>query len=148
MTRAAKASAPNPTQNHEDTERTDPVLVTPPEVTIGDRTYALKRLGLRHVFKVLRILGRGVQLLNPKGGLTAVEVLQVLVASISVNETEVLSLLADLLDVRQDELTNADLFPADALIVVLEALAEHPDLQSFLKRLQAMAPGLLATATA
>ena len=115
----------------------DPILSDDPTVTIAGAEYTIRRLGLRDVFKVARILGRGVAVLGDNAGtLSAAQTMQVLISSLTANEDEVLSLLADVLSVKRTELENPALFPMDSIIDVLQALAEHQDLKAFLARVQ------------
>lgn len=115
----------------------DPILSDDPTVEIAGKTYTIRRLGLRDVFKVARILGRGVAVLGDNAGtLSAAQTMQVLISSLTANEDEVLALLADVLSVKRTELENPRLFPMDSIIDVLQALAEHQDLKAFLARVQ------------
>lgn len=118
-------------------EEQDPVLAEAPTVTIAGKAYVMRKLGLRDVFRVSRILGRGVAVLASDGAnLNAGQVMQVLVASLNTNEEEVLALIADVLKVSRRDLEDPDKFPMESIIDVLEALAEHQDLRSFLARVQ------------
>ena len=114
----------------------DPILAEDATVTIAGVTYTLRRLGLQDVFRVARILGNGVAVLgDTTGQYTQTQLMQVLVASMTRNEKEVLDLIADLLNVDRATLNNPDKFPMDSMIDIFEALAEHQDLQAFLARI-------------
>lgn len=116
---------------------TDPILAEAPTVTIAGIVYPIRKLGLPDVFRVARILGRGVSVLGDAGAsLSPGQIMQVLVASMTSNEQEVLALIGDLLGVEQKKLRDPDLFPMESIIDVLEALKEHQDLRAFLARLQ------------
>jgi hypothetical protein len=114
----------------------DPVMAEPPTVMIAGKRYTFRRLGMRDVFTVSRILGRGVSVLANAGNVNPGTVLQVFVASMADNEDAVLDLLASLLRVTRDELDDPERFPMDAIVEVLTALSRHPDLASFMKRVQ------------
>ena len=112
----------------------DPILYEAPTVEIGENEYAVRRLDTRDVFKVARILGRGVSMLaDPNSLQHPSQVLQVLIASMTVNEDEVQKLLASLIGVPLKEWES---FPPTAVIDVLEVLSKHQDLQDFLARVQ------------
>ncbi len=118
---------------------TDPVLAEPTVITINEREYTLRKLGVRDVFRVSRILGRGIGVLaNDGANLTGGQVVQVLVASLSQNEEEVLALVADVLGVSRKQLEDPNVFPMESIIDVFEALAEHQDLRAFLARVQSL----------
>ena len=117
----------------------DPILSTGTTVEIAGNTYTLRRLGLQDVFKVARILGNGVAMLGEAGDkYSSVQIAQILIASMTRNETEVLDLIADLLSVERKLLNDPSLFPMDSMIDILDALSKHQDLASFLARLTAL----------
>ena len=112
----------------------DPILYEAPTVTIAGNEYSVRRLDTRDVFKVARILGRGVSTLaDPNNLQHPSQVLQVLIASMTVNEDEVQKLLASLVGVP---LKDWESFPPTAVVDVLEILSQHQDLQDFLARVQ------------
>lgn len=124
----------------------DPILDDAPTVTIADTDYPLRRLGLRDVFRVARILGNGVAVIGD-ARYTEGQVAQVLVASMSQNEEEVLKLVADLLGVKRDALDDAEAFPMDAIVDVFQTLAQHQDLKAFLGKLKGMLESVPAMST-
>lgn len=131
-----------------DAPTTDPILDEPPVITIAGEAYVLKRLGMKHAFRVARVLGRGVALLaDGAKDVSPGQVMQVLLASFTANEEEVLALIADVLNVKRSDLDDAERFPMDAIVDVLEGLAKHQDLRAFLSRVQAAAEHLPGTAT-
>jgi hypothetical protein len=119
----------------------DPILAENPTVTIAGTEYPLKRLGIQHAFRIVRVLGRGVSAFagleknEETGEYNTEQVLQVLVAAMVVNEEEALRLIADVLNVERKELNDPERFPMDSIIDVLQALARHQDLRSFFARL-------------
>lgn len=126
---------------------TDPIMDAAPSVTIAGHEYELRRLGLRDVFRVSRIIGRGVSVLANTTEFTVGQVVQVLVSSMTANEEEVLTLIADVLGIKRDDLNDPERFPMDSIVDVLEALGRHQDLMGFFKRVQAMAERLPGTPT-
>lgn len=120
----------------------DPVLIEPTILTIAGNEYTLRRLGLRDVFKVSRILGRGIAALAENGITQPGQVLQVLVASMNQNEDEFLKLIADLLGVSRADLDNPDLFPMDSFLDIVAAIAASQDLRGFFSKVQALTSGL------
>lgn len=123
---------------------TDPVLIEPTTLTIAGNEYTLRRLGLRDVFKVSRILGRGIAALAENGITNPGQVLQVLVASMNQNEDEFLKLIADLLNVKRTDLDDPDLFPMESFIDIVAAIAASQDLRGFFSKVQALTGSLPA----
>lgn len=117
----------------------DPILDEGPVVTIAGVEYVIRRLGFRDVFKVARVLGRGIAVLGDQATqLTPGQAIQVIVASMSSNEVEVLDLAASILGVTRVELDDSARFPMDAIVDVASALAEHQDLRAFLAKVQGL----------
>lgn len=126
-----------PAQKKTEEQIPDPILSDDTTVVIAGETYTVRRLGLRDVFKVARILGRGVALLGDNAtNLTPGQTMQVLISSLTANEDETLDLIADVLSVKRAEIDDAARFPMESIIDVLQALAEHQDLKAFLARVQ------------
>ena len=137
----------------------DPILTDPPRVEVEGRTYILDRLGLRHTFRVARILGRGVAMLGDGlKTMSAGQAAQVIIASMVANEDEVINLLATVLmvpgedgeaarAVTRAELLDASLFPMDSIITVVKALADHQDMKRFFTTVAAITANLPETQT-
>lgn len=131
------------------TKEQDPVLSENFSIEVAGTTYEMRRLGLRDVFRVARILGNGVAVLGDGASqYTPGQVVQVLVASMTRNETEVLNLLADLLNVEAEVLQDPNKFPMESIIDVFEGLSEHQDLKAFLARIAALTERLPEMQTA
>ena len=127
----------------------DPVLSEDFTIEINNETYTMRRLGLRDVFRVARILGNGVAVLGDGASTySSGQVVQVLVASMTRNETEVLDLLADLLNIDRNTLDDPNKFPMESMIDVFEGLSEHQDLKAFLARIAALTERLPEMQTA
>ena len=125
---------PEPKPEHEDT-----ILSSPTTIEIEGHTYTLRRLGLRDVFRVSRILGRGVGILGDLGpSITPGQAAQVIVASMSVNEEEVMELLASVLDLKVRDLEDTSRFPMPSILTIVKALVEGQDMKEFFDRLSAM----------
>ena len=120
-------------------QQLDPILDEGPMVTIAGVEYRIRRLGFRDVFKVARVLGRGIAILGDQAAnLTPGQAIQVIVAAMSSNEDEVLELAASILGVTRKDFDDTERFPMDALVDVAGALAEHQDLRAFLAKVQAL----------
>ena len=115
----------------------DPVLQESLTITIAGTTYTIRRLGLRDVFRVSRILGRGIAVLA-EGGSTGSQIIQVLIASLNANEEEVLKLIADLIGVKRTDLDDPARFPMVSFLDILAALSESQDLRDFFARVQTL----------
>ena len=132
-----------------DTPAEDPILTETPTVDIAGRTYTVRKLGVRDTFRVARIMKRGVAALGDRAGnLTAGDAVQVLVASMTENEDEVLAMLASLISVDVSDFDDTDRFPMDSIIDILKALSEHQDLKAFLAKVADLIPSMSATKTA
>lgn len=116
-------------------DKPDPILDDAPTVEIAGETYTVQRLGFRHVFRVARIIGNGVAVLGDERYGPA-QILQVLVASMTQNEDEVLSLIADLIGVERKELDDPERFPMPSFVDVLEVISESGDLRAFLANIE------------
>lgn len=120
-------------------EKLDPILDEGPTVNIAGTEYQIRRLGFQDVFKVARILGRGIAVLGDQGSnLSPGQAIQIVMASMTANEDEVLDLLASILGVSRKDFNDADRFPMEAIVDVAEALAQHQDLRAFLAKVQAL----------
>jgi hypothetical protein len=127
----------------------DTILDAGPTVDIQGTTYTIRRLGFQDVFKVARILGRGVAVLGDQGSeLTPGQILQVIIASMTTNEQEVIDLLASLIGETRESITDPERFPMDSMVDIIKVLAEHQDLRAFLAKVQAMTETLPEMQTA
>jgi hypothetical protein len=124
----------------------DPILYTPPTVTIAGIEYPLRRLNVRDVFRIVPIVSKGANaILAGNGQLQPAQILQALMQALVTSEREVTALLADLIGVTPDDFNDGHRFPITATIDIIEAVAEHEDLRAFIARVQAAAgrlPGL------
>lgn len=124
----------------------DPILYTPPTVTIAGTEYPLRRLNVRDVFRIVPIVSKGANaILSGNGALTPPQILQALMQALVTSEREVTALLADIIGVEPRDFEYGDRFPITAVIDIIEAVAEHEDLRAFIERVQAAAgrlPGL------
>lgn len=124
----------------------DPILYTPPTVTIAGVEYPLRRLSMKDVFRIVPIVSKGANaILAGNGQLTAPQILQALMQALVTSEREVTALLADLIGVTPADLEDGDRFPITAAIDIIEAVAKHEDLRAFIERVQAAAgrlPGM------
>ena len=116
----------------------DPILDDGQKIEIAGRTYTIRRLGLRDVFRVARIFGNGVHVLGDAGSYTPGQVIQVLVASLARAEEEVLHLIASLIGVERADLDDVERFPMESIIDVFEVLSESQDIAAFLARVEAL----------
>jgi hypothetical protein len=120
----------------------DPILHEPTTLIIAGNEYTLRRLGLRDVFKVSRILGRGIAALGERNEQSPTQVLEILIASLNESEDDVLKLISDLLNVPRKTLDDPALFPIDSFIDIITAIAANQDLRSFFVKVQALTSGL------
>jgi len=114
------------------------LLATEPTVTIGDRKYQLKPLGLEAMAPLARLL----QIAQDKTGVKIVDiatmaedqekVADLFLAAMGWAEAEVLTLLGMLLGVTQAELRDPSRFPLSSIAAMLVPLAQQVDLAGFL----------------
>lgn len=106
-----------------------------PTVTIQDRTYTLRGLGVRDTFAVGRIVSRGAAIALQEGqdltNATPEQWMMLFLVGMPYAEDESMKLVASLLNVTLDELDNPDAFPADTLVQVGKALWDHQDVKAF-----------------
>lgn len=122
-------------------------LAKPPEVTIGGKTYKIRRLGILDVLTVLEIIQQifdrgskemiqrisGMDLSNEENFAAA------LFYGFPACKESLLHWLADLVGVAYEDYVDPEQFPLDAQMDILEALASHPDLASFFTRVKELA---------
>ena len=114
------------------------LLATEPTVTIGDRKYQLKPLGLEAMAPLARLL----QIAQDKTGVKIVDiatmaedqekVADLFLAAMGWAEAEVLTLLGMLLGVTQAELRDPSRFSLGSIASMLAPLARQVDLAGFL----------------
>jgi hypothetical protein len=124
----------------------EPVLYTPPTVTIEGIEYPLRRLSMKDVFRIVPIVSKGANaILAGNGQLEPAQILQALMQALVTSEREVTALLADLIGVTPADLEDGNRFPITAAIDIIEAVAAHEDLKAFIARVQTAAgrlPGM------
>jgi hypothetical protein len=124
----------------------EPILYTPPTVTIAGVEYPLRRLNTYDVFKVVPIVSKGASaILAGNGSLSNAQMLQVLFSALLSSEKEVIELLASIIGVAPQDFRDGERFPMTTMVDIIEALAEHEDLKAFTERVQTVLrrlPGL------
>ena len=129
------------------TKGAEALVASPPSVVIEGRTYQMRRLGAMDVIKWLQMIRssgtRGVRavvdLVNDlklnqrQAGIAAVLFGLVDLAG------DVTEWLASVLQVSKEEFENPDLFPLPAHVDILMALVDHPDIEAFVGKLEAVA---------
>ena len=111
-----------------------------PVVEIEGRTYTIRRLGIADTFRIIRILGIGInQLGNMGGGLNERSMALAIVAAIPYAEDEIMDMLADLVGVDSADIRKPEVFPLGSEIAIIEALSKHQDLKAFFTQLQRLA---------
>lgn len=112
----------------------DPVTYEPPTITVRGEEYPLQRLSVRHSLKLAKILAAGVAVggeIPRADNMTAERLGTMLAGTLTYAEEAVLDLIASVLGVTVDELTDPERFPMGTELQVIETLAEHEDLRSF-----------------
>lgn len=114
-------------------------------ITVNNKKYKLKRLGITDVFKLGRILSKGaagmgkemgkLDLMDP--GVFAA----LLLISFPYAEDECMEFIANVIGVNVQDLKNPILFPIDSILDIMKALLEHEDIKAFFIKLG----GLLKT---
>src|SRR5690606_9848508 len=120
------------------------LVASPPSVVIEGRTYQMRRLGAMDIIRWLQMIrssgARGVRgvmemvgelkLNQQQAGLVAILFGLVDLAG------DVLDWLASVLRVKREDLENPELFPLDSIVDIIGALADHPDIEAFVGKLQ------------
>jgi len=116
----------------------DPVLGSAPTITINEKTYQLRRLGIKDTFAIARIVSIGAATLSRSGQQADMndpaQIGTLLLAGMMSAEKIVLELLAGIVGVTPAELQDPDVFPMGSEIDIIEALVEHQDVKAFFVR--------------
>jgi hypothetical protein len=145
------ANTPQKPTREDVTTGANPLLADMPVVTANGVDYPLRRLGIADVFRTVRILGIGSRV----AGLDMTEIVNAedvagaltvrLLAILPFAETQIMEMLADVLQVTPEQFADPDLFPMECIVDVIKAVAAHPDLTSFFTRLTELLPSMLAS---
>lgn len=124
----------------------EPLLAEAPSVKVGEKTYPLRRLGIRDVWTFARILRNA-----GTSGLTSVidlvkqqkmdqrqaGMFAILLGLVD-QEEELMKWLANIMRIDVESLSNPDQFPLGSLIDIIQALSDHPDMADFFTRLETL----------
>ena len=117
----------------------EPFLGDAPIVTIKGREYKMKRLGITEIFKLGRILAVGAAGMGKEVGkidLMDPSVLAgLLLVSFPYAENQCMEFIANIINVKVEELKNPELFPIDSVLDIIEVLMEHEDIKTFFIKL-------------
>lgn len=119
--------------------KTSAITTEYPSFVANDKTYTLRPLGLGDVVKVTRLLAKAAQNTKAKSYKTQQAMIMDMIMSAVELDDEIFSVIADVVGVTKDELTDPNLFPIDSSIDIFESLSKHPDLQRFFTKVQKMA---------
>lgn len=112
----------------------DPITYEPPTIQVRGEEYPLQRLSVRHSLKLAKILAAGVAVggeIPRAENMTPERLGTMLAGTLTYAEEAVLDLIASVLGVSIDDLTDPEKFPMGTELQVIETLAEHEDLRSF-----------------
>lgn len=101
------------------------------KVIIGGKEYHMRRLGVRDVFKVVKIfakVGQAVVKDLVDAGDDVQKLGFVMISAIPACENEVMELMGDLIGVKSEEFAA---MPLEAIPVMIEKLAQSEDLKAF-----------------
>lgn len=121
------------------------LLAQTPVVMIEGREYRMRRLGAVDIIKWISMIrssgvrgARGVAEIARDLRMNAQQANVAAVAFGLVDLAgDVTEWLASVLNVSKEEFENPELFPLPAHVDILEALVEHPDIETFVGKLQA-----------
>lgn len=130
------------------TKGTAPLLAQTPTITIGEKTYQMRRLGIMDIFRLTKMVSK----LTREGQKQAAEILQdaqgmgqemVVGAVIALGFTEMAEdlceFLGGLIGVSAEEFADPNQFPLEYQAQMLHLLlAEHPDIDGFFTQLRNM----------
>ena len=116
----------------------EPLMGETPIVVIEGKEYRMKRLGIAHTFKLARIVGMGAAGIGKQVGsleMNAESMVGLLIVGFPYADQLILSLFADVLDVKIDDIKNPDLFPMGSEVDIIQALVKHIDVKAFFTKL-------------
>lgn len=115
----------------------------PPTLDIAGESYTLRRLGVRDVFTVGRIASRGAAIALQEGtdlsNVSGEQAMMLFTVGLPYAEEDGMKLVAGLLGVTVKQLDDPNVFPADTLLRVAEALRDHQDVTAFFESVQHLA---------
>jgi len=109
-----------------------------PIVVIKGKEYKLRRLGFSDVFRLGRILGIGAAGMGKEIGkmdLNPGVLAGLLLVSFPYAEKQCMEFIANIIDVKIEDLSNPELFPVDSILDILKVLVEHEDIKAFFTKL-------------
>ena len=119
---------------------TDQLTWTPPEIEIEGKTYQLRRLGIRDIFKLGKIwsAAQARAATATVQGMTAEQAGMLLMAMLPYEGEAIIEFLADAIGVKAEELSDPDVFPLGSELQIIQALVEHEDVRAFFGRFRAL----------
>ena len=116
----------------------EPLISETPTVIIAGKEYKMKRLGVVHTFKLARIIamgaaGVGKEISNIE--MNAESAIGLLIVGFPYADELILSLFADVLGVKIEDIKNPNLFPMGSEIKIIQALVGHVDVKAFFIKL-------------
>lgn len=114
------------------------IMRTGKEITIGDKTYTIRRLSVIDVFKVASILGK---VYKQSGGIRPQaqgenqeqSFTLLFLSALPTMEKEIVEFLSSLIGVTTEEFAN---LPPESIIDIIEGLAQSEDLKRFFNRVK------------
>ena len=122
---------------------TEQLVWTPPEIEINGRTFKLRRLGILDVFKLGKIWSAAQDHAGTvfKKGMNEEMLGMVVISAIPYAEDQVITFLADLIGIAEEDFKNPDLFPLGSELKIIEALMKHEDVVAFFDSVRKLVKG-------
>src|SRR5690554_6909949 len=119
------------------TKGADAMIGEAPTVEVNGKEYQMKRLGVRHTFAFARIIASGAAYLGAEVGniisnmddeeSQAQAMGQLILLGIPYSEKQAMSLLADVIGVTAEDLSDPEQFPIGSEMEIIAGLVEHQD---------------------
>ena len=116
----------------------DPLIGDTPIVTIKDKEYKMRRLGIADTFKLARIIGIGAAGIGKEIvalDMTPETAIGLLIVGFPFAADQILELFASLLGVTSEEIRDPNVFPMGSEVTIIKALVEHIDARAFFTKL-------------
>jgi hypothetical protein len=128
-----------------------PIFAEPRVITINEKQYQVRRLGVKDTFALARILAIGAaasrkELSNEEMANEA-RLVELMIAGVMTAESDVTQFLASIIGVTQKDFENPNKFPMGSEIDIIEALVQHEDLKAFFSKAARMMQRLPRTQT-
>ena len=120
------------------------ILAKEPTVTLNGNLYTMRRIGILDAFTFADMLGSSASTLvaalskgTPGDATeTGMALFAAVIEALPKAQKPILDFLADILQIKPEDIRNPNLFPLQSITELIKALAAHPDMKEFLEQLR------------